>query len=121
MALSALAQWADEWQLSVAVNKCGVLCIGKCITPVAFQINNVSLPMATSYRDLGITVACDLTPELHIRDIVNNKYVLWNMVSAPKPSSQVHVCTVHIVTEYHILYSVDVVMYIYCLKILSEY
>jgi len=43
------------------------------------------------------------------------------MVSAPQPSSQVHVCTVRIVTEYHILYSVDVVMYIYCLKILSEY
>ena len=38
------------------------------------------------------------------------KYVLWNMVSAPKPSSQVHDCTVRIVTEYRILYSVDVVI-----------
>ena len=33
----------------------------------------------------------------------------------------IHDSTVRIVTEYHILYSVDVVMYIYCLKILSEY
>jgi len=32
----------------------------------------------------------------------------------------VHDCTVRIVTKYRILYS-DVVMYIYCLKILSEY
>ena len=28
---------------------------------------------------------------------------------------------VRIVTEYRILFSVDVVMYMYCLKILSEY
>jgi len=53
--------------------------------------------------------------------IVNKKYVLWNMVSAQQPSSQVHDWTVRIVTECRILYSVDVVMYMYCLKILNEY
>jgi len=74
MALSALAQWADEWQLSVFVNKCDVLCIGKCITPAAFQINNVPLPMVSSYHDLGITVARDFISELHIRDIVNKAH-----------------------------------------------
>ena len=30
-------------------------------------------------------------------------------------------CIVRIVTEYCILYSADVVVYMYCLKILSEY
>jgi len=34
------------------------------------------------------------------KDMTNKKYVLWNMVSAPQPSSQVHDWTVCIVTEY---------------------
>ena len=36
--------------------------------------------MVTSYRDLGITVACDLTPELHIRDIVNKAHHRANLI-----------------------------------------
>ena len=31
-ALFALAAWADEWQLSVSIDKCGVLYVGKGVT-----------------------------------------------------------------------------------------
>ena len=53
MALSALTSWADYWQLSVSVDKCGVLHIGKQVAPTTFAINNFPLPVVTSYRDLG--------------------------------------------------------------------
>jgi len=41
------------WQLSVSVDKCGVLDIGKYVAPTTFAINNFPLPVVTSYRDLG--------------------------------------------------------------------
>ena len=44
-ALAALVTWADEWQLSISVNKCGVLCIGKDRTVEQFSINNTALPI----------------------------------------------------------------------------
>ena len=69
MALSALTSWADYWQLSVSVDKCGVLHIGKQVAPTKFSINNFPLPVVTSYRDLGITITCELCPP-HINDIV---------------------------------------------------
>ena len=65
-ALAALVSWADEWQLSVSVAKCGVLCIGKDSTVEQFSINNISLPIVTSYSDLGVTITSDLSPSFHI-------------------------------------------------------
>ena len=57
-ALSALAAWADEWQLSVSIDKCGVLYVGKgvCSAPQQFKLHDSPSPIVSSYRDLGITV-----------------------------------------------------------------
>ena len=52
-AVAALVSLADEWQLSVSVTKCGVLGIGKDHTFEQFSINNIPLPIVTSYPDLG--------------------------------------------------------------------
>ena len=43
---SALAAWADEWQLSVSIDKCGVLCVGKgvCSAPQQFKLHDSPLP-----------------------------------------------------------------------------
>ena len=65
MALSAVAWWADYWQLSVSVDKCGVLHIGKQVAPTTFAFNNFPLPVVTSYRDLGITITCELSLSSH--------------------------------------------------------
>jgi len=70
MALSAVTSWAEYWQLSVSVDKCGVLHIGKHVAATTFAINNIPLPVVTSYRDLGITITCELSPSPHIKDIV---------------------------------------------------
>ena len=41
-ALNALCLWADKWQLTVAVDKCCVLYIGKADkTPTVYLINNM--------------------------------------------------------------------------------
>ena len=77
MALSALTSWADYWQLSVSVDKCGVLHIGKEVAPTTFAINNFPLPVVTSHRDLGITITCELSPSPH--NIVTKAHCRANM------------------------------------------
>ena len=81
MALSALTSWADCWQLSVSVDKCGVLHIGKtsCSYHVR-NINNFPLSVVTSYRDLGITITCELSPSPHINDVVTKAHCRANMI-----------------------------------------
>jgi len=71
-ALSALAAWADEWQLSVSIDKCGVLYVGKgmCSAPKQFKLHDPPLPIVSSYRDLGITITSDLAPSTHINNNV---------------------------------------------------
>ena len=79
-ALAALVSWADEWQLSVSVNKCGVLCIGKDHIVEQFSINNTTLPIVTSYPDLGITITSDLSPSSHIDRIVLKAHQRANII-----------------------------------------
>ena len=70
-ALNALCLWADKWQLTVAVDKCCVLHIGKADKiPTVYLIKNVALPAVLSCRDLRITITHDLSPSTHITDIV---------------------------------------------------
>ena len=79
-ALTALSQWADEWQLSISVSKCCVLCIGKVDAGHQFHINDVPLPIVTSCRDLGITVSSSLFFSEHIKDIVRKAHQRANMI-----------------------------------------
>ena len=78
--MAALVSWADEWQLSVSVTKCGVLGIGKDHTFEQFSINNIPLPIVTSYPDLGITISNDLSPSSHIDRIVSKAHQRANMI-----------------------------------------
>jgi len=83
MALCALTSWAVGlfyWQLSVFVDKCGVFHIGKQVAPTTFAINNFPLPVVTSYRDLDITITCELFPSPHINDIVTKAHCRANMI-----------------------------------------
>jgi len=70
-ALDLLEQWADMWQLTISINKCCVLNIGNSILPVSMSINNNVLPQFSTVLDLGITVTSNLSPSIHIRNIVS--------------------------------------------------
>ena len=69
-ALNDLVQWADKWQLSLSVDKCCVLNIGKQKFGTILSVSGVALPIVQSQRDLGVIVSGDLSPSLHINDIV---------------------------------------------------
>jgi len=74
LALDELADWAARWQLTIAIDKCCILNIGKIPPSIAgsanYNINNNVLPVVSSCRDLGIIVSSDLSPRLHINAVV---------------------------------------------------
>ena len=49
---------------------CLRLYIGKSAHTTCLSINHTILPVVKSARDLGILVSCDLSPSLHISDVV---------------------------------------------------
>ena len=67
--------------ITVAVDKCCVLHIGKADkTPAVYLIKNVAFPAVLSCRDLDITITHDLSPSMHISDIVVKAHKRGNAI-----------------------------------------
>jgi len=73
-AVDALLKWADEWQLTVSVDKCCVLNIGQIVLLPELTMQNEVLPNATSVRDLGIFVTNYLSPSDLVCDIATKAH-----------------------------------------------
>ena len=74
LAVDLLCRWASDWQLKISVNKCCVLNLGKHACDVSVCINNCTVPVTETVRDLGITISRDLSPSVHINDIVSRAH-----------------------------------------------
>jgi len=44
-ALAALANWAQDWQLSISVEKCCVMHVGLVDKDITFSVDGVVLPV----------------------------------------------------------------------------
>ena len=79
-----LTEWANMWQLSVSVDKCCVLGIGRLpvTAPTDFYIDGHKLSLVSCCRDLGVTVSQshDLKPTTHIRQIVTKAHQRANAI-----------------------------------------
>ena len=71
--LNALSAWSKLWLLEFNAEKCVVLRIRAAIT-YQYSLNTVYLQKVASQKDLGITVSNNLTPTLHIRDIIKKAH-----------------------------------------------
>ena len=65
-AITALLSWAETRQLSVSIDKCCVLQIGKHLMQTTICVNDSPLPMVNSCRDLDVTVSSELSPSMDI-------------------------------------------------------
>ena len=54
--LNQLSDWADEWQLSIAFNKCSVLHVGKNNPSHVYNLRDDLLKCATEVTDLGVII-----------------------------------------------------------------
>jgi len=73
-ALSALSEWAEEWQLAVSVDKCCVLNIGIENCPPHLVLDNCVLPVVPHTRDLGVIVSRDLSPATHVAEVISKAH-----------------------------------------------
>jgi len=88
-AVDALLNWANTctcmWQLSISVNKCCVVNVGRVICNVRVSINGVVLPAVEHTHDLGVVISSDLSPSLHVSKIAakaQTKLLQQNVSSA---------------------------------------
>jgi len=70
LALTALVEWANEWQFAISIEKCCVLNIGTPTPAPHLHLDNHPLPVVPLARDLGVLVSSSLCPSAHINDIV---------------------------------------------------
>ena len=68
-ALDLIVEWTSTWQLQLYVSKCNVNCIGHVPSDVEYSVYDTMLPHVTTSRDLGIVIAQDLSPSIHISEI----------------------------------------------------
>ena len=66
LAVDVLCRRANNWQLSISVNKCCVLNVGRQLCDVTVGINCAVIPVVESMRDLGVLVTKDLSPSMHV-------------------------------------------------------
>ena len=80
-ALNLLVQWAQTWQLTVSVNKCCILNVGKSrYAPRDFYLDGAALSCAPLCRDLGVIVSEDLKPTAHIKQMVAKAHQRSNAI-----------------------------------------
>jgi hypothetical protein len=72
--LDRLGRWADEWQLSIAVNKCSVLHIGKNNPSHSYTLQSHSLNNVSEVIDLGLIVDLKLRFSSHYASIVRKAH-----------------------------------------------
>jgi len=97
LALDAIVQWSDAWQLPTSIiNKCCVQNIGKVTyrPNTDVHINGCTLPVVTHTRDLGVIVSSDLSPSVHITDIVSKAHQRAGLILRTFISRDIHLLCV---------------------------
>jgi hypothetical protein len=64
-------KWANEWQLTININKCSVLPLSPAVHSLLYGNNGIAIPYQNSYLDLGATIDNKLSFEAHISNIVS--------------------------------------------------
>ena len=75
----------------ISINKCCLLNVGKNSHGIVVSIGGSTLPVVTHTRDLGIIVSSDLSPSLHVTDIVSKAHMRSALITGgprgPSPLS----------------------------------
>ena len=71
--LDELDRWSNYWKLNFNSSKCKVISFTRNHNPIKFvnTINGEPLENVPSFCDLGVTVDCFLTYNVHIHNIIN--------------------------------------------------
>lgn len=90
--LTAVADWADTWQLSLNIKKCEACSISRrpidCLPP-NYLLHNVRVTPVTEFKYLGITISSDLSFDTHIKNIIaKTNRLLYMLIRTLKKCSE---------------------------------
>lgn len=71
--LDRLANWADEWQVTMNINKCVVMLLFTKPQPTlhAYFIDGIAISHLNFHTDVGITISSNLSFEQHMKKTVS--------------------------------------------------
>jgi hypothetical protein len=94
--LDKLNEWANTWQLGIAINKCSVLHIGDSNPGHSYHLETVSLQNVFETNDLGIAIDHKLRFSSHYAAIVNKAHRRSSLIvrcfKCRDPSLLIHYC-----------------------------
>lgn len=67
--LDNISQWCNDWQLKISPSKCAVLTIGKKHSDFCYKIDNATIQLVNSFKDLGVTIDNSLDFSEHVNKI----------------------------------------------------
>ena len=76
--LLSISKWANEMQLTLALNKCSILHLGNSNPQNDYVIDGLCLKKSNLTKDLGVTVDSKLNFSSHIVDIVKKSAIRMN-------------------------------------------
>ena len=79
-ALTALSQWARDWQLTISVEKCCVMRLGTVDMSHKLSVDGYVLPVNGSCRNLDIIINKDLSFTEHVNSIVCKAHLRANAI-----------------------------------------
>ena len=89
--LNALSRWAPEWQLTVSINKCTTLPLGRNNAMRNYAIDGVTLPNVCIIRDLGVTMDSKLSFSAHFAHITAKAHQRAGLISRCFESRDPHI------------------------------
>ena len=76
--INGIMQWADEFQMCIAVEKCAVMSIGYGNPSAEYKIRDTTLQTVSSMKDLGIQVSNDLKWNVHCAQLAKKGHAKLN-------------------------------------------
>ena len=76
--LDDISNWMNIWELELAPKKCVVMRVGNMFPAHVYNLNGYTLPIQSSFKDLGITFSDNMSFNIHINNICNKAYLIIN-------------------------------------------
>jgi hypothetical protein len=80
--LYRISKWCEQWCLKLNTEKCTCMHIGvtnPCL-PVCMSDNNVTLSTASSLKDLGVWISCDLKPSIQCLKAASKSHRMLSII-----------------------------------------
>ena len=68
----------EIWELELAPKKCVVMRIGNMFPAHVYNLNRHTLPIQSSFKDVGIIFSDNMSFNIHINNIFNKSYIIIN-------------------------------------------